>query len=37
MDTLVFDQLPLFEALDQDHREILAKHFVLRHFPKIPL
>jgi CRP/FNR family cyclic AMP-dependent transcriptional regulator len=34
MDTQVFDQLPLFEALDQDHREILSKHFVLRHFPK---
>ena len=34
MDTQVFDQLPLFEALDQDHREILSKHFVLRHFPR---
>jgi len=34
MDTQVFDQLPLFEALDQDHRKILANHFALRHFPK---
>jgi len=34
MDTQIFDQLPLFEALDQSQRETLARHFVLRHFPK---
>lgn len=34
MDTQIFDQLPLFEALDQNHRETLTKHFVLRHCPK---
>lgn len=34
MDTQIFDQLPLFEALDQSHRETLARRFVIRHFPK---
>jgi CRP/FNR family cyclic AMP-dependent transcriptional regulator len=34
MDTQIFDQLPLFEALDQNHRETLARRFVIRHFPK---
>ena len=34
MDTKLFDQLPLFEALTQEHRDALAQHFVLRRCPK---
>lgn len=34
MDTQIFDQLSLFAALDQGHREALIKHFILRHCPK---
>ncbi len=34
MDTQIFDQIPLFEALAQDHRDTLVKHFIVRNCPK---
>jgi len=34
MDTRIFDQIPLFDSLSPEEREVLARHFVLRRHPK---
>jgi CRP/FNR family cyclic AMP-dependent transcriptional regulator len=34
MDIKIFDQIPLFEKLDDEERSNIAERFVLRHHPK---